>query len=227
MDNIIIKPSKELAYWTGVVQTDGSLKSYKNKKTSTESVLISLHTSPRSLDMVKKFQLLSQNLIERHSNIWQYPEHNSIDFHIGVKSLLESFRLLDIKFGDPPNPPEWCLTEPQNFGAYLAGVIDGDGSVKITGKKYPQCYIKITSGTEQVKLAEAIRKILGCWVGTYPNEKTTVLKNGKVITGKYWELFFLASSKTREFLEKFTIPFLSLSYKKSKMQEFLVKRYKK
>lgn len=214
---IELKPSEELAYWIGVVQSDGSLKKYTDKKNGSESVIISLHTSAKSLSMVKKFQELSFEVLNRHTNIWTEHVTGEINCHIGVKTLLPVFEELDIGFKDPPRPPNWAKENLRYFGAYLAGLIDGDGSVRKTGKTLR---IKITSAQKQEELAETIRNMFNCWVGIVRRECNRIFK-GRQIHGVSYETEFNVNSKTSEFIKDFVIPWVQLTHKKEKIERFL------
>lgn len=159
-EELKLKPLEELAYWIGVIQTDGCL--YKDK--NCDSWKINIDVADKSLPMLEKFMKISEKLfgikgkITRKKNgFWRY--------HITVTKLLEIFKNSGIEFGDPPRPPEWCKASLPLFCAYLAGVIDGDGSVRTMNmQKYPECVIKISSGHPQEELAECIKTLLNCAV---------------------------------------------------------------
>jgi len=222
-----VKPSSNLAYWIGSVQSDGSFKSYINKKTGKiKDVRISFGVSTKSLPMLKKVQKLSILLFNRKSGIWKERKRDLWDYHICVKSLLHLFDKLDIKFKDPPRPPKWCLDEPNFFGAYLAGLIDGDGCIWLTiDKKYKTlvCRAKITSRLEQKELAEAIKEKLNCSLRIIPVKSTSIL-NGRLICGRGFNLEFLFSSKNLKFLERFIMPHLTIKHKKKRLEKYISHR---
>ncbi len=144
--------------------------------------------------------------------------------HTRVTSLLELFDLLDIKFGDPPRPHKWVVSEYRFFGAYLAGIIDGDGTVTIRKSKYPQCSIKISSGEKQLELVDDIRKLLKCSVWIISREGRHMLGD-RIFDSQWVDLEFLVSSKTYQFFEKFVLPFIQLGYKKSKIESYISSRW--
>ena len=152
--------NENVAYWIGAVQSDGCYKTYTEKKRNITRHLISFHVSKKSLPMVRKFQFISKNIFNRNSKIFKIDKSNTWEMHIGIAKLIEDFKKLEITFGDPPLPPKWTLFDNKYFGAYLAGLIDGDGDIRIKRKKYPQCVIRIAGGHKQIELANKIKEIL-------------------------------------------------------------------
>jgi len=211
-----ISESKELAYWVGVAQSDGHLSTYGNNR----RVMIGVRE--KSLPMLKKFQMLSGILLDKYAKIYKDKGGNYV-FAIGVKKIMSSIRSLNITFGDPPKPPTWALTKNQYFGAYLAGLIDGDGDVRVKRKKYPQCVIRINSGKKQEKLKNCIEKIIKCSASTKQRYKEKIL-DGRKICGSFYELEFYVSSKNYKFVKNFITPNLQLIYKKEKIMNFILGR---
>tara|TARA_Y100000310_G_scaffold339489_1_gene432309 strand:+ start:1253 stop:1693 length:441 start_codon:yes stop_codon:yes gene_type:complete len=143
--------STNLAYWIGVVQTDGSFVRRKRKKNKTYDS-IELGVGYPSLEMLKKFRNLSQRVFGVKGHSWQSKKKRSQTYGFGAKALIPLFNQLEIEFSDPPKPPKWIVDNNEFFGAYLAGVIDGDGSVVVKRQQYPQCLIRICSGSKAQKL---------------------------------------------------------------------------
>jgi len=219
-----VQPSVELAYWVGIVQSDASLERYQEKTREKLKYRISLTVAKKSLPMLLKFRNLSMMLLNRNSNVWKQSKREIWGMHIGVKNLLEIFDDLDIKFGDPPVPSIWIANSKKFFGAYLAGLIDGDGCVTIKRKKYPQCLIRITGGHEQTKLAKIIEINLKC--ATYFSHRIAVkFLNNKDTKCNWFELGFLVSSKNYKFIYKHILPNLALQYKKERLQSFILERF--
>ncbi len=220
-----IKPSVELAYWTGVVQSDGSFQKYFNKRKKKISVNVYLTVSKKSLLMLKKFQKISKTVFSRKSKIFKLHKRNSYELHIGVKNFLKDFEKLNIIFGDPPFPPKWTLKNKKFFGAYLAGLIDGDGDVRIKRKKYPVCVIRITSGSLQAKLAKAIIHALRCAVSVTPKYREVKFKN-YLIKGHFSQLEFLISKKNSVFIKNYILPQIQIKHKSNLLRGFLEKKLK-
>lgn len=214
MEEIELEPSEELAYWIGAIQADGSLKLYKDKRLPYwKGTRISMHTSFKSREMIEKIKILSKSLFRRRGIIWTDKKDGSLFFHISVGKLLKTFKELDIQFGDPPKPPKWCSADVKIFGAYLAGVIDGDGSIRKTGGKVR---IKITSGSEQTELKKTIKELLDCWVGIYSYKRDI---------GSYCELEFDVRVKTLKFFRDCLIPKLVIERKRQRLSQFIDEKY--
>lgn len=182
----MLRPSKKLAYWVGVAQSDGYLKKYQNKISGNVTCSLSFDVSESSLPMLKKVQELSSELFNRKASIFKRRTRRMWTYHIGVNNLLSVFERLDIHLDRRPEPPAWCMEDPRFFGAYLAGLIDGDGDIRVKRKRYPQCVIRITSGREQLELANAIGKTLHCSVAITFRRRERILK-GRKIRGTWYE----------------------------------------
>lgn len=216
-----LEPSEELAYWVGAVQTDGSFKTYFDKWKDFIRYKISFTVETKSLPMVERFRELSMMLFKRHGEVYRQKDREVWDYYIQVKGLLSVFDSLDIKFGDPPIPPKWVLEKPEFFGAYLAGLIDGDGTLcilKFKGIDY--CRIRIISGKEQVDLASSIRSILQCGVHTAYSESVSFL-DGRQIIGHRYHLMFLVSKKTLDFFKQFVISWVQITHKREKLEKIV------
>ncbi len=223
---IKVEPSEELAYWVGAMQTDGSFWKYYRKEKRHFEFRLAMGVATKSLPMLQKVVELSAKIFKRYGKAYKRDKEDQWDYYIQVKQLSQVFEKLDIKFGDPPIPPEWVLYKPKFFGAYLAGVIDGDGSVRVSKRKSPQCFIKITSGSRQVELSESIKQILKCGVyqkGFY--QKKFIKSWGRTVEGTWYISEFCVSSKTAKFIADFVIPHLQLIYKKERLEDFIEKRY--
>jgi len=213
-----IEPSEELAYWVGVLQSDGCLttRNYRDRKSQK---IVKVEVAPKSLEMVKKFSQLSELLFTRKAKIFKLSS-GKFKFSIGASQLIEIFEKLDIDAKDPPRPPFWVLDNYPKFGAYLAGLIDGDGDIRIKRPEYPQCALRITSGGVQTSLKKAIKELLKCGVSITYRSGTSML-DGRKIEGKWYDLEFVVSRKTRDFLEKFVLPKMTIKHKVQKLSEFL------
>lgn len=218
-----IEPSEELAYWVGVAQSDGCLYKYLDRgKTVQFRIVFGVHL--KSLPMLERFRDISKILLNRDGKIIKTKKVEWV-YHIGVKSLLPYFDKLDIKFGKFI-PPAWTLEKSEFFGAYLAGIIDGDGTIGIKRPKYPQCLISITSGSVQVDLERAIKDIMKCSVFQMEHYQKRFIKTlGRIVEGKWWHLEFCVSSKTAEFVLEHILPHLQLEYKRKKLETFILERY--
>lgn len=207
-----------------VVQSDGCLIEYKEKGRKKPRHDVSLIVSEKSLPMLLKFRELSRELFKRNSKIWKLSKGNYWGMHIRVNNLLRIFEDADINFGDPPIPSHWIMKNDGFFGAYLAGVIDGDGNADIKRPKYPQLLIRITSGKSQTFLAKAIKQKLNCSVNIYHRVADKILRNQK-IHGEWFELHFLVSSKNYKFVKRYVLPHVEISHKKDLLEGFFMERF--
>jgi len=209
---IQIKPTKELAYLIGIIQTDGSFKKYIEKSRNVKRWIISMCVGKKSLPMLRKFQKLSKKLLNRKGGIFKSKISNEWESKIRVNSLIKEFERLDINFGDPPTPPFWVKENEKLFGAYLAGIIDGDGNVRIKRKKYPQCAVRITSSEKQIDLKSTIEKILRCKVNITKDENA-------------YDLEFYVSPKNYKIIKENVLPYITLKYKKDKLNSYINSRW--
>ena len=212
---------KEFAYWIGLVQADGSLRkrSYKNK------IIFILEFQNKDKILVEAFQKICKEFLQRHPSIFHRRPINQWICDVGVTRLLSLFDSLDISFDDPPSPPKWAENDPNLFGAYLAGVIDGDGNIRIKRPKYPQCAIRITSGKKQTGLSESITKIMNCSVNIIRrHRKMFFKKENRIIEGTWYDMEFLVSSKTIEFVKSFILPHIKLNRKSKKLKSFIASK---
>jgi len=223
-EEIKLKPSEELAYWIGVAQSDGCFVTRWKKDRKFPQYSVALEVGKKSLPMLLKFRDLSDMILKRKASIWKRSKKEYWQVRIGVSRFLEHFDQLDIRFKDPPTPPSWSLQNPAFFGAYLAGLIDGDGNVYIRKSKYTQCSIRIASSLPQTKLCESIRTILNCGVSVDKKESRSYLGD-RYIEGTCYVLEFFVSPKTYKFVEEFILPCLQLAYKKAKVKTYIDSRW--
>jgi|APSaa5957512622_1039677.scaffolds.fasta_scaffold01431_6 hypothetical protein len=215
--------SKELAYWIGVAQSDGHFKKYYDKTKNNQKYYVVLSVGLVSLEMLKKFKKISEKIFGTRSKVHFLKNRNSIEYKVGCKKLLSKFKKLNISFNDPPKPPNWVKDNKDYFGAYLAGVIDGDGTISITRPQYPQCQVRIFSNKKQKSLINAIKKRFSCNVYTY-NRKTKGIIKGRKISGSCYILQFYISKKNQKLAKEILIPNLAISKKRNKINKFLKKK---
>ncbi len=220
--NSKIKPSADLAYWVGVAQTDGYLKKQyvKRVKITRYYVKVGVVTS---LPMIKKFRKISKNKLFRSNSLFK-DKRGYTHFQISVKRLLPVFEKLDINFSDPPKPPIWCLENLQFFGAYLAGVIDGDGDVRIKRPEYPQCAIRICSSKPQYELQKAVNKIFCCSSNIIRDQRWKLMPQGKYYFLTAYNFEFLVSRKNYFLVSKFIVPNMAMPHKRKKLIKFIKRR---
>tara|TARA_Y100000310_G_scaffold343314_1_gene450351 strand:- start:434 stop:1096 length:663 start_codon:yes stop_codon:yes gene_type:complete len=219
-----MKKSKELAYWIGVAQSDGCFRNYFEKRGNKliERYKLQLGVREKSLPMLEKFRGISQELFGTTGNTSINRKRTTV-FEIKIKRFLKDFKELDIDFYDPPNPPNWCEDNYKYFCAYLAGIIDGDGDIRISRIEYPMCAVRITSSKEQKKLRKSIIKNLSCGCSQRNLSRESIIE-GRKVHGKYSVIEFYISPKNFKIIQEFLVKELSLEYKRNKLIEYIKTR---
>lgn len=96
------------------------------------------------LPMLRKVVSILDDVFGRKVSISKRKNLNLYRFQTTVKNLMEQFRSFDIKTFKQVTAPDWINSNINYFGAFLAGVIDGDGNITITRKSYPMCSVLYT-----------------------------------------------------------------------------------
>jgi len=219
-----LETSEDLAYWIGVMQSDGYFENYTEPK-GKNHISARLVVSNKSRAMIEKFQKVSESLFNRKSKIFHL-KTGRLSFKIGIKNYLPQLKMLDLNFGDPPKPPFWSMTNNRFFGSYLAGVIDGDGSINLTlnrrkdRKPYYQCRVRIFSASKQIDLANSLRQLLNCSVNLSKSEDIRWIGN-RLISGTVYILGFYVSLKNFEIVKENVLPYLSLQHKANLLEKYL------
>lgn len=227
MEKLNVKLSEDLAYWIGVAQSDGAITRYIAGKEKREEITFGV--CEKSLPMLEKFKDLSLSLFNRRSGIWKTKGKNEWRLHIGVKRLNNIFKELDITVSPLFIPPKWAIKNSKYFGAYLAGLVDGDGDIRIKRLKgSPQCIIRISTGVRQDTLENLIERNLK--FGVCQNERFRsrrfVKSFGRFIKESKWiEIEFCITSKNYKFISDFIIPHINLIYKKQKIINYINMRW--
>jgi len=218
-----IKPLEKLAYWIGLVQADGSITKWTKK---TGKIKYYLHFSNNSLTLIKEFQS-GLKYLNRFSRYIRKRNSCSFESKISVNSMLKILKFLKIsRCRAYFEPPTWINNNQSLFGAYLAGLIDGDGDIRIKRKKYPQCAIRITSCNKEFIIYRLIKKFLKCSVFITKKQKKIFFKNeNRFIYGKWFELEFLLSSKNSDFFLSYVLPYIKLNYKQEKLMGHIKNKY--
>jgi hypothetical protein len=212
---------EKLAYWIGVAQTDGFI--YKKRKFPGK-IAVCLAVNKKSMNMLNKFRQYSRDIFGLYPKPFYDKTNDLIVFRMGATRLKDFFKKHDIDFSDPPNPPTWICKSKKYFGAYFAGVIDGDGDVRIKRKNYPQCVVRITSGKHQNELNDSILRNISCSTRITKTSRTSFL-NGREINGTWYSLEFYVSKKNLDFFDRFIVEHMAIDYKREKIKKFIKNRY--
>jgi len=210
----------EVCYWLGLAQSDGYFKKHYVEQHSKFTHVITL--SMKDLEPVVCFQRISKDFWGRDAKIHKdnRPNANSFYITIGVSRLLKYFSNMQLDFSDPPKPPKWIANDVRLFGAYIAGIIDGDGSVKVKRPQYPQCLVKISSGSPQNELKDTIEYLFNCRCSIMKQYREVML-NGNLIKGTCYNLEFCVSNKNIEIFQKYVLPWIQIPRKRDKITSFL------
>lgn len=203
------------AYWLGLVHADGFISKYMIKgKTKCE---LGLETISEIL--IKEFQK-GLKIFGRNVSILK-TKRNTYKCKISAKSIENVLSSMNITLREQQyKPTNFICKNERLFGAYLAGVIDGDGDIRIKRKMtYPQCAIRITSGSIQPKLRNLIAQNMRCSVA---ERHRIVFRNNKKM--QWYELEFLISPKNMVFIKNYVLPNIKLPYKKGRIQDFIESR---
>lgn len=174
------------------------------------------------LKMVKKVQEIFNKIFNRNVKIYRGSD-GVYEIKYLVKTLIPTFKKLDIKIKDPPVLPKW-INNINFFGPYLAGVIDADGSVCIKRPKYPQCNIKIYSGHHQLKLKKSIEKHFNCKV--FDTKEIKYNKIWKTWTSVF-RIDFTISPKNVTMIKKYLLPYIVIPRKRNKIKKYIKERFER
>jgi len=164
--------------------------------------------------MILKFCKISNELFNKRVSITKN-KHGQYVCRVYIRKLLKIFKKINIIFTKAPAPPICIKNSNLNFGAYLAGIIDGDGHVKLKRNKdrhIPQCAVIISNGEPQHELAKSIRDNLNCKV-------QIVKRTKKKRKGTWFELTFYISRKTNLLhVKRYVLPFIALPHKRIRIR---------
>jgi len=210
--------NKDLAYLVGSYQSDGYYYNFQNKKRNRVETRFGILGNRKSLPMIKRFQISLRKNFNRNVKIEKVRNRDVYTLRTTINKLTGTFEcigLLDKNFA----AQNWILSKTGLFGAFLAGLIDGDGSISIKRPKYPQCVIKIWDGTPPLELKGQIEKIMKCKARIYLVKNETIIK-GRRVKGEGYYLEFYVSSKNLEFIEKYVYPEMQIKHKRCELEEF-------
>jgi hypothetical protein len=217
-----VKPSRELAYFLGVRQTDGTVFTYSFRGETRRRFVLTAGT--KSLPMLQKVKRILNRAFKRRASILKKSFRSQqgggelFTLEAGIKNIWPEFTKLGLASFQIPG---WVANNPIFFGAYLAGIIDGDGDVSVKRPKYPQCLVRITSDEELTELKGLIQKYLNCsCYSECIRCEIRGLPRAKAKQGKYCRLSFVISPKNIEFFKTKVLQHITIKHKKEKLNEF-------
>ena len=162
-------------------------------------------------------------IFNKNQKISYRSDRDSWYYNVNISKTFKKLNELNTFLKYPPIPPKWIVENDKFFGAYLAGLIDGDGNVRVKRKKYPQCAIRIISGSPQYELRDALVNKMNCAVNIIKKPRDVIFKNRRIISTSY-DLEFLVSPKNFEFLVDDVVHMISLERKRKVIEKYIKKR---
>jgi hypothetical protein len=205
------KMDAEIAYFIGVLHSDGCIYRFNDKKRKRIQIRLNLTIGQKSLPMASEFKRILFKRFGRTVNIRKVPNKISYMVQTSINRLYWLFKQWEDK-----SIPFIISNDSVLFGSYLAGIIDGDGYVKLKkrdGKTFA-CQIKISAGYIHYQLLEQIKFHLGCGAHI---EKDVNKK------GMGYSHCFLISKKNYRYIQHLILPYIKMPYKKERIKEYIKK----
>jgi hypothetical protein len=200
---------KDVAYFLGVLHSDGCIYFFNNKKENRKQIRLNLTIGKKSIPMALKFQRILSTHFNRTVNLRKVPNKEAYVIQTSINRLWYLF-----KNWKDQNIPREIKDSYRLFGVYLAGLIDGDGFVQIKNNTQdriiPQCVIKIGSDRPLKVVRTLIKNYFGCKPHfEYAKKSNTV------------ETCFYISKKNFDLVETFVLPHIVMPYKAERINKFL------
>lgn len=211
--------NEDIAYFIGVLHTDASIFDYTFRGTIRSRY--SLEIGEKSIPMLNRIRQIFNKRFNRSSKMRirsHLGENPTFLIELNIKNLKEEFHKFKI---DKNKIPIWIQNDKVYFCAYLAGVIDGDGDIRIKRPKYPQCQIRITAGERLSKLMELIQRHLNCSCGLETAIVSTYsLPRAKSKFGIGYRHYFYVSPKNIDTIKRLVYPLIQIKHKREKLRIF-------
>lgn len=211
--------NKDLAYLIGSYQSDGYFYTFNDKKRNKISKRLGISGCKKSLPMLIRFRDTLRKNFDRNVKIENIKNRNIFVVRASVNRLIKTFESIEL-LSKQFSAQDWILKNNELFGSFLAGLIDGDGSVVVKRPRYPQCCIRIWDGTPPFKLKVQIERKMNCTARIYFVKSDAILR-GKRIQGQGYYLEFYISRKNIDFMKKFVMPEIQIFHKKRPLEEFV------
>lgn len=206
--NYSIKINKDIAYFIGVLHSDGYIYVFNDKKRNRRQIRLGLEIGTKSITMGLKFKKILLDYFGKSVNLRQRPNKTTLNLQTSINKFWNI-----LKNWNDGKIPEDIKNDKVLFGAYLAGLIDGDGHIKIKkdikGRVIPQCVVKIASNRPLEDVKNLIEFYMNCKVHFE-------FKN----IGKGVNTCFYISKKNTEFFKNYIYPNMVMPYKLNRLQNF-------
>ncbi len=205
MNNIKINEltiDSELAYFIGVLHSDGCIYIFNDKKQNKKKIRLSLGVAQRSLPMAITFQRILFEKFNKKVNVRKVPNKNLYSIQTSINRVANIFQNWN------SNLPETIKSNKSLFGAYLAGLIDGDGTIHLKNnkdRKLKQLRIEICGPEKLIEVKLLIER--------YTKSKVHFVKYRN---RNCYDTAFYVTYKNLIFLEENVFPHIMLTYKKDK-----------
>ncbi len=211
LKNKNIKIDKDVAYFIGVLHSDGCIYHFHDKKKpNLVRIRLLLGVGYKSLPMTRAFKKILSQKFGRKVNIRRAPNRNLFVIQTSINNLYSAF----IQWENGKLPEEIRLSS-RLFGAYLAGLIDGDGSLTLKNNKdrrLKQLVIRIASQDKLFEVKELIERYTPSKVH-FQNYRTR----------NCYDTSFYVTYKNLLFLEQQVFPNVRILYKKKRFEKYIKK----
>jgi len=203
-----IKIDVNLAYLIGVLHSDGCIYAFNDRKRNKKITRLNLTIGEKSIPMAEKFRNILQTYCGINVKLRKSHYKNSYQIQTSInrsRNIFESWRKEELI--------EPIKSDIELFGGYLAGLIDGDGHIKIKHNKdriLPQCVVRISSDHPLTNLKESMKELFNCKIHHYKDKRSACVDTCFYISNKNTKLFY-----------KFVYPHITLPHKINKLDKFL------
>ena len=199
--------NEDVAYLMGVLQSDGCIYNFYDKKRKKMYTRLILTVAPKSLPMAIRFQKILSQYFGITVNLRNIPNTHYYRIQASINRLKDNFANLKNEH----------LLEPVRcnislFGAYLAGLIDGDGHIKIKNNHdriFPQCVVRISEDHPMYTVNYLLKKFFDC------NSHFEKDANSRCI-----DTCFYISEKNIHLFYKYVYPHITLKHKIERLNTF-------
>lgn len=211
-DVLIGKPAlnidTNLVYFIGVLNSDGYIYIFNDKKRNRRQIRLGLEIGTKSITMGLKFKNILFNYFGKSVNLRQRQNRTTLSLQTSINKCWNLF-----KNWNNGKIPEDIKNDKSLFGAYLAGLIDGDGYIKIkkdvADRLIPQCVVRIASGRPLEHIKSLIEEHVKCRVHFEFHKKSKGVNTN-----------FYISKKSIQFVEEYVYPHLVMPHKLAALERF-------
>ncbi|MBN2368358.1 hypothetical protein JXC34_05040 [Candidatus Woesearchaeota archaeon] len=210
----------DFAYWLGIMHSDGYVKHFKKR-----SYYIGLGVGTKSLPMFNKFIEISQDIFGIKGSIYKgrtKEDHKFHQYRFGCTSFISMFTENKIHLKGHIIP-EYFVKNKALSGPYLAGLIDGDGDLRISSRSYPQCFIRIYASYRPDKLIAQLEEILKCSINYLEYSGKRKIGNREFF-GTTRRIEFRVIPNNFNIFKNYILPYIQLGYKREKLKEYIEMR---